>query len=215
MANEVPEPTPGDGAPPAAHQHRATARRGRLPPPPRDTRPYACTSQVRPLRAGWLGNQPGPIARPEGATGGSTVAARGRCVEVVFLPWDPSALQILWRSRKCSTPLGAVRGAAAGAERRGRLRLMPGGGVAPASTPLARAAARRSSRSVCGACVRTGGGNNDNLRRAYLGTIMSSEARDRRNFLIGARSTQVATFWGRRVKMTKFDFSHPHLQIQE
>ena len=149
----VPEPTPGYGAPPATHHHRATARRGRLPPPPRDTRPYACTSQVRPLCAGWLGNQPGPIARPEGATGGSTVAARGRCVEVVFLPLDLSALQILWRSRKCSTPLGAVRGAAAGAERRGRLRLMPGGGVAPASTPLARAAARRSSRSVCGACV--------------------------------------------------------------
>ena len=156
MANEVAEPTPGDGAPPAAHQHRTTARRGRFPAPPRDTRPHACTSQVRPLRAGLLRRQPGPIARPEGATGGSTVAARGRCVEVVFVPWDPSALQILWRSQKGSTPLGAVRGAAAGAERRGRLRLMRGGGVAPTSTPLACAAARRSSRSLCGACVGTG-----------------------------------------------------------
>ena len=155
VVNEVLELTPGDGVPPAAHQHRATARRGRLPPPPRDTRPHACTSQVRPLRAGWLRRQPGPIARPEGATDGSTVAARGRRVEVVFVPLDPSALQILWRSRKCSTPLGVVRGAAAGAERRGRLRLMPGGGVAPASMPLARAAARRSSRSLCGACVGT------------------------------------------------------------
>jgi hypothetical protein len=129
MVNEVPEPMPGDGAPPAAHQHRATARRSRLPPPPRDTRPHACMSQVRPLRAGWLDRQPGLIARPEGATGGSTVAARGRCVQIVFVPWDPSALQILW-SRKGSTPLRAVRGAAAGTERRGRLRLMPGGGVA-------------------------------------------------------------------------------------
>ena len=100
---------------------------------------------------------------PEGATGGSTVAARGRCVEVVFVPWDPSALQIPWRSQKGSMPLRAVRGAAAGAERRGRLRLMPGGGVAPASTPLARPRlASRSLRSVCGAvcgaCVGTGGG---------------------------------------------------------
>jgi hypothetical protein len=170
MANEVAEPTPGDGAPPAAHQHRATARRGHFPPPPRETRPHACTSQVRPLRAGWLGQKPGPIARPEGATGDSTFAARGRSVEVVFVPSDPSALQILWRSRKGSTPLGAVRGAATSAERRGRLRLVPGGGVAPASTPLARAAARRSSHSVLWGVHGHRWGGNDNLRREYLGS---------------------------------------------